>query len=83
MTGMGKESVGMKEDESERISEMDIDGLTEHNKQTPQRILTRTLSLSKGGRPPPCYRDWRGPQPSVFILPQPSVIVVRPRHPPP
>ena len=36
MTGMGKESVGMKEDERERISEMDVDGLTAHNKQTPQ-----------------------------------------------
>ena len=33
---MGKESVGMKEDERERISEMDIEGLTEHNKHTPQ-----------------------------------------------
>ena len=37
MTGMGeKKSGGMKEDERERISEMDIDGLTEHNRQTPQ-----------------------------------------------
>ena len=69
MTGMGKQSVGMKEDERERISEMDIDGLSEHNRQTPQRILTRTLSKPNGGRPPPFYRDWRGPQPSVFIPP--------------
>ena len=36
MAGMGKQSFGMKEDERERISEMDIDGLTEHNRQTPQ-----------------------------------------------
>ena len=33
---MDKESDGMKEEERERISEMDIDGLTEHNKRTPQ-----------------------------------------------
>ena len=26
---------------------------------------------SKGGRPPPFYRDWQGPQPFVFILPSP------------
>ena len=37
MTEMGKQSVRIKEDsERERISKMDIDGLTEHNKQTPQ-----------------------------------------------
>ena len=33
---MGRESVGMKEDERERISEMETDGLIEHNKQTAQ-----------------------------------------------
>ena len=31
MTGMGKKSDGMKKEERERISEMNIDGLTEHN----------------------------------------------------
>ena len=38
MSGMGKKkkSGGMEEDERERISEMDIDGLTEHNRQTSQ-----------------------------------------------
>ena len=69
---MGKESVGMKEDERERISEMDVDGLTKHNKLLNEFSLAH-LSTSKGGRPPPFYRDWRGPQPSVFLF-SPSLL---------
>ena len=32
-------------------------------------IVSSNSISSKSGRPPPFYRDWRGPQPSVFILP--------------
>ena len=32
-------------------------------------VLSNNSISSKSGRPPPFYRDWQGPQPSVFILP--------------
>ena len=70
MTGMSRESDGMKAEERERISEMDIDGLTKQRTNSSMNSHSHGYLLQKMGDPRPFIGT--GGVPSLLFLFSPT-----------